>query len=72
VTPAGWTEVAPGAPAPPTSQACNTQACPKTCYDYPDTYPSLKECQAKGWPVCERRFRDDGYGNMLTCWKGFN
>jgi len=72
VTVSAWKATSPAAPAPPKSQACNTQRCGLTCYDYPDTYPTRPVCLAAGWPVCERRFRDDGLGGMLTCWKGFN
>jgi hypothetical protein len=72
VTAVGWKAEAPDAPKPAVSRACNTAACPLTCYDYSDTYPTRPECLAHRWPVCERRFRDDGRGNMLTCWKGFN
>lgn len=72
VTVSAWKATSPAAPAPPKSQACNAQPCALTCYDYPDTYPTRPLCLAAEWPVCERRFRDDGLGGMLTCWKGFN
>ncbi len=72
VTPTAWKETAPAATPPPGSRACNTEPCALTCYSYPDTYPTLRECRDHGWPVCERRFRDDGRGGMLTCYKGFN
>jgi endonuclease/exonuclease/phosphatase family metal-dependent hydrolase len=71
VSPSAWKATSPATPAPPASQACNTQACGLTCYDYPTTYPSLPLCLAAGWPVCERRFRDDGLGGTLVCFKGF-
>ncbi len=72
VTVSAWKASSPAAPAPAKSQACNSQPCALTCYDDPDTYPPRPLCLAAGWPVCERRFRDDGLGGTLTCWKGFN
>jgi hypothetical protein len=72
VTASAWKATSPVAPAPPTSQACNAQRCALTCYDYPNTYPSWNECNAHGWPACERRFRDDGLGGTMQCFKGFN
>lgn len=71
VYPNAWKSTPPEATAPTSSQSCNTQACALTCYDYPNTFPSRQECLAAGFGVCERRFRSDGIGGTLTCWKGF-
>ena len=38
--------------------------------DY-DLYSRLRDCENAGWPVCERRIKDDGVGGLLQCWKGF-
>jgi hypothetical protein len=61
----------PSAAWPGDTQSCNTQPCRLTCYDYPTTYPTKSECYGAGWQVCEVRYRDDGAGGLLTCWKGF-
>ena len=66
-----WSPTPPDASRPAESQACNTQKCGLTCYDYPNTFPRKAECHAAGFSVCERRFRSDGLGGMLTCYKGF-
>jgi PKD repeat protein len=71
VTASSWKATSPHATAPAASQACNTHSCELTCYDYPDTYPTRSECLSAGWPVCERRFRSNGVGGQLECWKGF-
>jgi PKD repeat protein len=71
VTASSWKATSPHATAPAASQACNTHSCELTCYDYPDTYPTRSECLSSGWPVCERRFRSNGVGGQLECWKGF-
>ncbi|MGH6691219.1 MAG: thrombospondin type-1 domain-containing protein, partial [Gammaproteobacteria bacterium] len=66
-----WSPTPPDASRPSESQACNTQRCALTCYDYPSTFPRKAECHAAGFAVCERRFRSDGLGGTLTCYKGF-
>ena len=71
VSPNLWTAIPPDASRPAESQACNTKPCALTCYDYPDTFPRRVECHAAGFSVCERRFRSDGLGGTLTCYKGF-
>jgi len=71
VSPATFTPTAPGTDQPPTIQSCNTQACGLTCYNYTNMYPSKAECLSKGWSVCEVRYRGDGLGGTITCWKGF-
>ncbi len=71
VYPNSWKAVAPSVGWPGDSQSCNTQPCRLSCYDYPDTYPTKSECYGSGWRVCEVRYRDDGAGGLLFCWKGF-
>ncbi len=70
VTPSSWKPAPPNAAAPPSKRACNTQPCAPTCASY-GLYVSRPACLAAGWAVCEIRYRDDGVGGLLTCWKGF-
>jgi hypothetical protein len=71
VTPSAWKATSPDVARPSDGQPCNTHPCQLTCYDYPTCYPTKSECYGSGWKVCEVRYRDDGVGGLLTCWKGF-
>jgi hypothetical protein len=72
VAAASFTAISPGVDQPPAIQSCNTQACGLTCYSYTNMYPSKAECLSKGWAVCEVRYRGDGLGGTIKCWKGFS
>jgi len=61
----------PNVARPEDTQWCNLHACALTRYDYTNMYPTRSECLSNGWSVCETRYRDDGAGGTLTCWKGF-
>jgi hypothetical protein len=72
VTPASFTATPPGVDQPPSIQSCNTQACGLTCANYTNMYPTKQQCYAAGWAVCELRYRGDGLGGTIRCWKGFS
>ncbi len=71
VYPNAWKPTPPSAEAPQSTKSCNQNPCAYTCYDYTNMYPRKSECKADGWRVCERRYRPDGVGGTLKCWKGF-
>ena len=70
VTPSTWKAVPPHAGRPADAQSCNTDPCPQTCGDH-GLYESRQDCEGS-WRVCEIRYRDDGIGGLLRCWKGFD
>jgi PKD repeat protein len=67
---ASWKAVAPDAARPADEEACNTQPCRLTCYDW-GLYPTWPECYGAGWTYCDTRYRDDGVGGLLTCRHGY-
>jgi hypothetical protein len=71
VSPSILTTNPPGVDTPPAVRACNTQRCALTCSDYTNMYPRKFRCYEAGWRVCERRYRPDGIGGTIKCWKGF-
>lgn len=70
VVPNAWDDTAPNETVPASTATCNLEPCLMSCEDY-DMYATKSACFGDGWRVCERRYRDDGAGGVLTCWKGF-